>query len=638
MRNIISCTPWKVCDVINDINNKWDFIEHNISAAINKTVPKKIVKKGKSVPWMTKEIRKLCTRKKILYKRFKNSGSHVVEKQFKECSKMLKKAIKKSHRSYSLGISQTAKSNPKKFWNYVRSSTKEPSQLSFSTSDGDLTDPHAIACAFNNHFAGNFGTSSSVDLNSLPNSPPSHGGDCFSFDSFTVGEVVDSLIELDASKSPGPDGILPIFLKSCAHELAPALCCFFNDCISKGDIPSAWKRANVVPIYKGSGKPRNDISSYRPVSLTSILCKVLERLICKRLLCYIDEHDILSDDQFGFRHGRSCEQMLAKFHHFLSGNLDNSKDCNLVDGIFLDFSSAFDRVDHRILLQKLHNYGLRGGVLKFIQSFLSERKQRVVVGGSYSNWVPVTSGVPQGSVLGPILFLLFVNDINEGLSSPLFRFADDHTAVRCIRSHRDRVVLQKDLDRIHDWTVVNNLPLNASKCAVVHFSRSKAFGPVTTYFLGGVPIKVVDNFKLLGIVFSSSLSFSSHVDVVCRKVSRLTGFVIRISRHMHFRALLYLFKALITPHLTYCAVVWKPCQTDLLDRLDKCQRKISKVLMYRNKSCSSDLSYELRLSAFGLIKTCDLLDLLRLIFCFKPLMTIWDILSHDLNFLNVYTV
>lgn len=309
----------------------------------------------------------------------------------------------------------------------------------------------------------------------------------------------------------------------------------------------------------------------------------------------------------------------AKFHHFISGNLDNSKDCNLVDGLFLDFSSAFDRVDHKILLQKLHNYGFRGALLKFIQSFLSNRKQRVVFSGVYSDWVPVTSGVPQGSVLGPILFLLFVNDINEGLSSSLFRFADDHTIVRCIRSHSDRVILQNDLDKVHHWTVVNNLPLNASKCAVVHFSRSTALGPVTTYFLGGVPIKVVDDFKLLGVTFSSSLSFSSHVDAVCKKISRLTGFVIRISKHMHFSALLYLFKALITPHLTYCAIVWNPCKTGLLDRLDKSQRKISKVLMYRNRSCPSNLSYELRLNAFGLLKTGDLFDLLRLIFCFKLL-------------------
>ena len=480
-----------------------------------------------------------------------------------------------------------------------------------------MTDPCEIAPAFNKHFCSNFGSSPPVDLNCLSDSSPSHHGSCFTFDAFAIDEVVDILKALDANKSPGPDGILPIFLKSCAQELAPVLCTFFNECVAKGEIPSAWKCANVVPIFKGSGKPKDSISSYRPVSLTSILCKVLERLVCKRLLSYLDDHDILSDNQFGFRNGRNCEQILAKFYHFLSGSLDNNKDCNLVDGIFLDFSAAFDRVDHSVLLHKLHNYGIRGNMLCFIQSFLSDRKQRVVFKGSFSDWVPVSSGVPQGSVLGPILFLLFVNDINDGLSSPLFQFADDHTVVRCIRSLKDHQTLQKDLDMIHLWTLKNNLPLNASKCAVVHFSRSRDQSLFDLdYNLGGSIIKVVDDFKLLGVVFNSSLSFSHHVDSVCKKVSRLAGFCIRISRHMHFSSLLHLFKTLVLPHLTYCAVVWNPCQNGLLDRLDRSQRKISKVLMYR-KRCPSDLSYEARLIEFGLLKTSDLFNFLRLIFCFK---------------------
>ena len=181
---------------------------------------KKFVKKGKSVFWMTKEIRKLCTRKKLLYKRFKKSGSHITEQQFKECSSNLKRAIRKSHSNYSLSISKIAGTNPKKFWNYVRSSTKESSQLSFTTENGDLTDSLDIACAFNSHFSNNFGTSSSIDLGCLPNSPPSHGGPCFSFDMFSVNEVFDVLNELDSKKSPGPDGILPVFLKSCTNQLA----------------------------------------------------------------------------------------------------------------------------------------------------------------------------------------------------------------------------------------------------------------------------------------------------------------------------------------------------------------------------------------------------------------------------------
>ena len=169
----------------------------------------------------------------------------------------------------------------------------------------------------------------------------------------------------------------------------------------------------------------------RPVSLTSVLCKVIEKLISIRIMKYVDEQGILSDNQFGFRSGRNCEQMLVKFFHLLCKTLDDRK-CNLVDGIFLDFSSAFDKVDHNLLLTKLHSMGIRGFLLQWIQDFLSQRKQRVVFKGAVSDWCSVTSGVPQGSVLGPIFFVLFVNDINDVVSSPLFQFADDHTVLRPI--------------------------------------------------------------------------------------------------------------------------------------------------------------------------------------------------------------
>ena len=274
---------------------------------------------------------------------------------------------------------------------------------------------------------------------------------------------------------------------------------------------------------QSSGKPKQDsISSYKPVSLTAVLCRVLERLVCKHLLCYLNNHDNLSDDQYGFQNGRNSKQILVNFHHFLSSNLDNSEDCNLVDGIFLDLSAAFDRVDHSVLLHKLYNYRIRCNMLGWILSFLSDRKQRVVFQGCYSDWVPVSSGVPQGSVLGPILFLLFVNDINNSLSSPLFQFADDHSIVRCIRSFQDHQALQNYLDKIHLWTLKNNRPPNASKCAVVNFSRSSSH---SLYNLGGFKIKVANDFKLLGVVFNSSLSFSSHVDSVCKKSFSLDWFL-----------------------------------------------------------------------------------------------------------------
>ena len=210
---------------------------------------------------------------------------------------------------------------------------------------------------------------------------------------------------------------------------------------------------------------------------------------------YVDEQGILSNNQFGFRSGRNCEQMLDKFFHLLCKTLDDRK-CNLVDGIFTDISSAFDKVDHNLLLTKLHSMGIRGFLLQWIQDFLSQRKQLVVFKGAVSDWCSVTSGVPQGSFLGPIFFVLFVNDINDVVSSPLFQFADDHTVFRPIFSERDHAAIQNDIHNIFQWTLRNKLPLNLSKCSVMHMTRSKSPNYCDTYIMGDSALEVHE-FKLV---------------------------------------------------------------------------------------------------------------------------------------------
>ena len=317
-------------------------------------------------------------------------------------------------------------------------------------------------------------------------------------------------------------------------------------------VPVAWKDANVVPIYKGSGKPKDDVGSYRPVSLTSVLGKVLEKLISTHMMDYLNDNNILSDNQFGFRNGRNCEQVLSKFFHLLSKSLDDRK-CNLVDGVFLDFSSAFDRVDHNILLKKLHSLGFRGSILYWIQNFLFKRRQRVVFKGSVSDWCSVTSGVPQGSVLGPLLFLLFVSDINDVVPSALFQFADDHSIVRPIYSELDHKILQQDIQIIFQWTIRNKLPLNLSKCSVMHMTRSISPNFCRSYSMGDGKLDEADDLKLLGVTFSKDLSFDSQVGLVSDRVSKLSGFIIRCTRNITSTALLNLYKALILPHVACIA-------------------------------------------------------------------------------------
>ena len=567
-----------------DVDMIWNNVECIIKGCIDDSVPKKRVSKFRSLPWVNKDVRKMCTKKKLLYKKAKCSKSDVAWCNFKQCSNKLKSLIRKNHKTYTYDISCNAKRNPKKFWSYVSSLRKGSDNTCF-TINGNVVSNHIdIADAFNMHFSSKFdGIYNPLVLESLPDTTTSHGAPPLCFDEFIVDEVFQALKSLDTSKSPGPDDILPIFLKTCRNELAPVFCDLFNFFIQKGQVPKAWKEANVVPVYKGGSKPKDDVKSYRPVSLTSILCKVMEKLISERIMAYVDEHGILSDNQFGFRSGRNCEQMLVKLFHLLCKSLDD-RNCNLVDGIFLDFSSAFDKVDHNILLTKLHSLGIRGCLLQWIQNFLHERKQRVVFKGAVSEWCPVTSGVPQGSVLGPIFFLLFVHDLNDVVSSPLFQFADDHTIIRPILSNMDHVALQSDIHNIYNWTIVNKLPLNLSKCSVMHMTRSKSPKHCDSYIMGENKLDEVDEFKLLGVTFNKDLSFDSHIDNISRKVSKLSGFIIRCTKNMTSYALLNLYKALILPHIVYCACVWAPYQQNHLARLEKVQRKVTRTLFFKQSS------------------------------------------------------
>lgn len=603
-----------------DVDCIWNSVECIFKESIDKSVPKKNVAKFKSLAWMNKDIRKMCTKKKLLYKRAKSSNSDVAWQQFKECSSKVKSLIRKSHRDYTHDISVNAKCNPKKFWSYIASQRKCSDNSCFTIDDTVVSNPFDIANAFNKHFSSKFdGMYNPLDLSSLPDTPTSHGAPPLCFDFFTVDEVFEALKNLDTSKSPGPDDILPIFVKTCCSELAPVLCDVFNFFIRKGRVPRAWKDANVVPVHKGGVKPKDDIGSYRPISLTSILCKVLEKLVSVRIMNYVEGHDILSDNQFGFRNGRNCEQMLVKLFHLLCKTLDDRK-CNLVDGIFLDFSSAFDKVDHNLLLSKLHSMGIRGFLLQWIQDFLSDRKQRVVFKGAFSEWCAVTSGVPQGSVLGPIFFLLFVNDINEVVSSPLFQFADDHTLIRPIFSVRDHDALQNDIHNIYQWTLLNKLPLNLSKCSVMHMTRSKSPCYCNPYIMGDSELVEVKEFKLLGVTFSNDLSFDSHVDTIASKVSKLSGFIIRCTRNMSSYALLNLYKALILPHIIYCACVWAPHQRNHLDRLEKMQRKITRTLFYKHfPNADVRPPYSNRLLDLDIVRLEDAFKIQRLVLGFKIL-------------------
>ena len=280
---------------------------------------------------------------------------------------------------------------------------------------------------------------------------------------FTTNGIEKLLHGLKTHKAAGPDGITPRILKHLAKTLAPILCNIFRLSYDRGEIPDDWREANVVPIYKKGD--RSTPANYRPISLTC--CKLMEHVLASNIMRFGDRNNIIFPLQFGFQKNMSCEQQLLGFVSDLHNNLDEG---NQTDVLIMDFSKAFDKVGHQRLLRKLDYYGVRGKNLRWIQNFLHRRSQRVVLEGKKSTTIDVESGVPQGSVLGPCLFLFYINDLPNGLASKVRLFADDAiscTWVMTIDNQQDAHNLQQDLNRIGEWAKKWTMVLNTEKCKVI---------------------------------------------------------------------------------------------------------------------------------------------------------------------------
>ena len=451
----------------------------------------------------------------------------------------------------------------------------------------EVNDDVGKANLLNRTFADKF---ASPDVSSFPKVPFSVDATLTNF-SVTEDSVRRLLQDLVVSKACGPDGLSARILRECANELAVPLCKIFRMSLRKGIFPEQWAEANIVPIFKKGS--RRDPANYRSISLLPLCAKIFEKIVSDQLYQYAQPH--LSPVQHGFIRHRSCASNLASF---LSHGWTAMQEKSQLDAVYTDFSSAFQSVDHRMLLFKLQKmYGLEGSALEWLTSYLGRRKQRVVLNGRVSDWIPVTSGTPEGGHLSPLLFALFVNDLPCVISTNCLMFCDDVKIFHKIASSKDVIALQKDIDAVARWAADWRLGLNASKCKTFRITLKRKFID-SSYKINGVVLENVSTMKDLGVILDQRLTFEAHINATVAKANRALGLLIRTfqsaSRRCNFnkRSSLAAFNANVRPILEYSSVIWAGAAKTHLARVERVQHRFLMWLASHTQPTCSSLDYD----------------------------------------------
>ena len=406
---------------------------------------------------------------------------------------------------------------------------------------------------------------------------PEMKGDPFpTIDDLTIDtEGVRKLLEeVNPRKASGPDGVSSHILRELNKELAPIIRYIFNQSLETGDIPTDWLTANISAIFKKG--PKDNPANYRPVSLTSVTCKLMEHILFHHIMCHLEKYSILSHFQHGFRSKHSCESQLIITIEDLARNLDHSFQTDLQ---ILDFQKAFDTVPHQRLLCKLDHYGIRGKIWTWIKNWLTSRTQKVVVEGESARPAPVISGVPQGTVLGPLMFLMYINDIASDLNSAtqIRLFADDCLLYRVIKSQRDHEILQKDLTSLYDWSCKWQMGFNIAKCKTLRVT-TKRNPSIYSYSMGNKSLECVSHHPYLGVEITHNLKWSIHINDIVAKANRALWFI-RRNLHRCSKAIKEkMYIALVRPHLEYACAVWDPHVTSDIQKIEMVQRRAARFV------------------------------------------------------------
>ena len=556
-------------NITTPIQTLWNDFSSRVEGIVNKHVPTAVTSPRYNRPWINRQCKRLSRRKQRRYTRYKLSQKSSDWQKYQVAVKACKQECRRAHNKFVYNLAND--DSQQKFWRYVKSRRQDntgvaPLIRGGTTHDENMVKAEILNDQFSSVFTPPSGFQHQVDRSKHPT---------VSSINVDTNGVEKLLLKLSPKKASGPDGMHPFFLKNAASELAPALACIYNASLKQGAVPAEWKLANVAPIYKQKGS-RSEAANYRPISLTSIVCKTLEHIIHSHVITHLDKQGLLTDFQHGFRKRRSCESQLAVTIHDLAQGLEKR---GQVDVILLDFSKAFDKVNHAKLLHKDDFYGVRGDTLKWIKDWLSGRTQQVVVQNSTSKPAAVTSGVPQGSVLGPLLFLIYINDLPDHVSSSTPRmFADDCAFSRKIDSPADTALLQDDLNKLQEWERKWDMEFNASKCKLLRITRRTSQAVLTNYTIHGEALESVAKEKYLGVVFNTKLNWNDHISTVVGKARGTLGFLQRNFSAAPKRTKQMLYTSKVRSVLGCASTVWAPHTAENKKKLEAVQKKAARFV------------------------------------------------------------
>ena len=571
----------------NDMTYNLNTFKSTVDITLRKYIPMVNIKSKGQPPWFDSEMHDMKKVKTELRKRVKSENATPVdEEEFRSYEILYKQRAMAKKKDFITKVDPCEDENTiinKRFWSHVKSNSscsRIPDSVHYN--GRYRTDANDKCEIFNRFFCAQFSEASTYDISI----EYSHFNSQFNI-VFDPMDIYKILKKIDPSKAIGPDGIDGHVLKNCSSSLSLPLSILFTISYNSGIIPQEWKNANVVPIHKK--KEKADVENYRPISLTSLVMKVFEK--CIRIKLFDLCADMITECQHGFLPSKSCSTQMLEFTSDLAINLNSAAQTDIV---YFDFAKAFDSVNHDIILHKLKNiFNIDGKLLAFILNYLKDRQQRVVIDGKFSSWEPVRSGVPQGSVLGPIFFVLFINDIVNEVSpgTSVLLYADDMKIWRKVDTLADQYNLQTDINRLCQWSINNKMRFHPSKCKVLKSTLKTHIIP-TVYTMDNTELVISESERDLGVIMHTKLLYNRHHKSILGKASQKLGLVKRncsIVECHKSRKVLYL--SLIRSLFEHCSTIWRPMTPTQLHKFERIQKRAVKWIFNESYCRYSERSY-----------------------------------------------